>query len=70
MGQNYTDYVEYECGYDCMYPDGCPGHKMRLVSCRSSDTLYIEIDGKDYAWFSDDSFGALLKLTKEGVKWR
>lgn len=63
MGRNYTDYVDYECPYDCKYPKGCPGHKMRLVSCRSSDTLYIEIDGKDYA----RSIKKISKIWRNGL---
>lgn len=61
MGRNITDEVAYKCTNDCDM-GGCPGHKMRLSFCRSSDTVAVEIDGKPEYYFCDNSFAALKKL--------
>ena len=61
MGHNVTEEVEYHCSSDCDQ-SGCPGHKMRLSFCRSSDTVAVEIDGKPEYYFDDNSFAALKKL--------
>jgi hypothetical protein len=64
MGRNVTREVEYRCINDCR-ESGCPGHKMRISYCRTSDTVSVEIDGKSEHCFDGNSFGALRQLINE-----
>lgn len=52
--------VEYRCSYDCQQ-SGCPGHKIREVFDRSTDTYIYEIDGEPAYYFDENVLAALLK---------
>jgi hypothetical protein len=63
MGTNYTESRKYTCFNDCEQ-GGCPGHEMRIGSCRSSDVITVEIDGKPEYYFDSNAFDVLEKLMK------
>lgn len=58
MGQNYGPWVEYKCFNDCNQL-GCPGHRVREVFCRSSDTLRFEVEGREDVWFDVNQWEAM-----------
>jgi hypothetical protein len=60
MGCIYGPMIEFRHLNDCAQ-EGCPGHKLRVVSSRSSDVLSVEIDGKNEYWFDPNCLKAIIE---------
>ena len=66
MSRSYGPEIKFSHTTDCEL-GGCPGHTIREVFCRSTDTYSFEIDGKSEYVFDENMFAALLKA-HEGAK--
>ena len=60
MSREHGPLVEFRCLNDCDQ-FGCPGHVIREVFDRSTDTYSFEVDGKTYCVFDENMFAALLE---------
>lgn len=54
---------EYECTNGCEM-SGCPGHKLVLDFCRSTDIYSVLIDGKAEYYFDDNLLATIFKAYK------
>ena len=55
---------EYRCSGDCEQM-GCPGHKLVLDFCRSTDIWSVIVDGKPHAYFDEAMFHQMIEAFKE-----
>lgn len=60
MGRTYGPWTEYKCFNDCRQ-EGCPGHKVREVFCRSSDVLSFEFDDGTAEYWDLNRWEAMKK---------
>lgn len=60
MSKSVGPAITYTCSNDCRQ-EGCPGHEIREIFCRSTDVYIFEIDGKPEYYFDENQLIAFLK---------
>lgn len=56
MSKYWSPVVRFRCN-GCGW-GSCDGHELRVRFNVTSDTVTVEVDGKDYAGFTDESLAA------------
>ncbi len=60
MSRYRSKVVEFHCANDCVQT-GCPGHRLQLEYCISSDIVTVLVDDEHQEVFDDNRLAALVK---------
>lgn len=60
MSTHHGPIVKYTCSNDCDQ-FGCPGHTIQYHFSRTSDTISVDVDGKQRHCFDENEWDAMLR---------